>query len=63
MSALKGDNEVRRFYSNSVRRTFNRVHARLNTQRKIIAVMYGMWKTGEAYRPQLFLDSPQSGVV
>ncbi len=63
MSALKGDNEVRRFYSNSIRRTFSRVHARLNTQRKIIAVMYGMWKTGEAYRPQLFLDSPQSGVV
>ena len=63
MSALRGDNEVRRFYSNSLRRTLNRVHARLNTQRKIIAVMYGMWKTGEAYRPQLFLDSPQSGVV
>ena len=63
MSALKSDNEVRRFYSDSLRRTFSRVHARLNTQRKIIAVMYGIWKRGEAYRPQLFLDSSQSGVV
>jgi len=63
MSALNGENEVRQFYSNSLKRTYNRVHARLNTQRKIIAVMYGMWKRGEAYRPQLFLDSSQSGVV
>jgi transposase len=57
LCAMKSDNEVRRFYSHSLRRTFSRVHARLNTQRKIIAVMYGMWKKGEAYRPQLFLGS------
>jgi transposase len=63
LSALKSDNEVKRFYSNSLQRTFSRVHARLNTQRKIIAVMYGLWKTGEPYRPQLFLYSPQSGVA
>ena len=63
MSALKGDNEVRRFFSNSLRRTLSRVHARLNTQRKIIAVMYGLWKRGEAYNPQRFLDLPEGGVV
>lgn len=63
MSALRSDNEVRRFYTTSLKRTFNRVHARLNTQRKIIAVMYGMWKRGEPYNPKLFLDSPQSGAV
>jgi transposase len=63
LSAMKSDNEVRRFYSNSFGRTLSRVHARLNTQRKIIAVMYGMWKRGKAYRAQLFLDSPHSGVV
>jgi transposase len=57
MSAMKTDNEVRQFYAHSLRRTFSRVHARLNTQRKIIAVMYGMWKRGEAYRPHLFLGS------
>jgi transposase len=63
MSALRGDNEVRRFYSESLKRTFSRVHARLNTHRKIIAVMYSIWKRGEAYRPQLFLDPLKSGVV
>ena len=63
LSCLKGNNEVKRFYSESLRRTFSRVHARLNTQRKIIAVMYGMWKRGEPYRAKLFLDSPQIGVV
>lgn len=59
MSAMKSDNEIRQFYSNSLQRTHSRVHARLNTQRKIIAVMYGMWKRGEAYRPQLFLGSDE----
>ena len=63
LCAMRSNNEVSRFYSESLRRTSNRVHARLNTQRKILAVMYGMWKTGEAYRPQLFLDSPKMSVV
>ena len=57
LSAMNGDNEVKRFYSNSLRRTYNRVHARLNTQRKIVAVMYGIWKTGGKYNPQVFLES------
>lgn len=57
LSALKGDNEVRQFYRASLQRTHSKVHARLNTQRKIIAVMYGMWKTGEEYRVEVFLDS------
>jgi transposase len=59
MSALKGDNEVKQFYSNSLQRTHNRVHARLNTQRKIIAVMYGLWKNGGTYSPRLFLGSDE----
>lgn len=63
LSAMKGDNEVKRFFSLSLQRTFNRKHARLNTQRKIIAVMYGLWKKGEPYKPNLFLDPSQSGVV
>ena len=57
MNALKRENEVREFYMRSLKRTYNRVHARLNTQRKIIAVMYGIWRKGEAYRPELFLGS------
>jgi transposase len=58
MNALKKDNEVRRFYEASLQRTCDRVHARLNTQRKMIAVMYGIWRKGEKYRPELFLGSP-----
>ena len=57
MSALKSDNEVKEFYLDSLQRTHSRVHARLNTQRKIIAVMYSLWKSGEAYNSQLFLGS------
>lgn len=63
LAAMKGDNEVKRFFSNSYRKTLNRVHARLNTQRKIIAVMYGIWKRGEDYRAQLFLNPLEMGVV
>lgn len=63
LAAMKGDNEVKRFFSNSYRNTLNRVHARLNTQRKIIAVMYGMWKRGEAYKAQQFLNLSEMGVA
>lgn len=56
MSAMKGNNEVKRFYQQSLKRTHDRVHARLNTQRKILAVMYGLWKKGEPYKAELLLD-------
>ncbi|MGD8333463.1 MAG: transposase [Desulfobacterales bacterium] len=56
MAAMKSDNEVRRFYYQSLQRTLSRKHARLNTQRKIVAVMYSIWKKKDAYRPELFLD-------
>jgi len=57
MAAMKGENEVKRFYHQSLQRTLNRKHARLNTQRKILAVMYSIWKKGVAYRPELFSPS------
>ena len=56
LSTIKGDNEVSRFYRKSLQRTHDKKHARLNTQRKILSVMLGIWKKGEAYRPELFLD-------
>jgi transposase len=59
MSAMKGDNEVKQFYLSSLTRTRSRVHARLNTQRKIIGVMYGLWKKGGSYNPNLFLGSDE----
>ena len=57
VAAMKGDNEVKRFYHQSLQRTLNRKHARLNTQRKIVASMYTIWKKGVAYRPELFARS------
>lgn len=54
MAAMKGDNEVKRFYLDSLQRTHNRKHARLNTQRKILAVMYSIWEKGAAYQSELF---------
>jgi transposase len=56
LSAMKGDNEVKRFYLNSLQRTHDRTHARLNTQRKILSVMLSIWKKGHPYRAELFLD-------
>lgn len=56
LSAIKGDNEVKRFYLNSLQRTHDRKHARLNTQRKILSVMLSIWKKGQPYRAELFLD-------
>jgi transposase len=56
MSAMKSDNEVKRFYLQSLQRTHNHKHARLNTQRKILSVMRSIWKKGQAYRAELFLD-------
>lgn len=57
LNAQRSDNEVRQFYRASLQRTHSQVHARLNTQRKIIAAMYGVWKRGEAYSANIFLGS------
>lgn len=57
VAAMKGENEVKRFYHQSLQRTYNRKHARLNTQRKILATLYVIWKKGVTYRPELFSPS------
>jgi hypothetical protein len=57
MAAMKGNNEVKQFYLNSLQSTHSRQHARLNTQRKILHVMYSIWKKGAAYNPELFAGS------
>ncbi len=57
MASMKSDNEVKRFYLDSLQRTHNQKHARLNTQRKILAVMYSIWRKGAAYQPELFAGS------
>lgn len=50
-AAQRGQNEFSAFFLASLKRTQDKTHARLNTQRKILAVLYGMWKRNESYRP------------
>jgi transposase len=55
LHAKKG-NEVQRFYYASLERTKEKTHARLNTQRKIMATMWSIWKNKEDYKPERFLS-------
>lgn len=50
--------EVTLFYEASLRRTGNSTRARLNTQRKVLAVLWTIWKNNVDYNPQLFYSSP-----
>jgi transposase len=52
----KTGNEVKRFYQASLERTKDKAHARLNTQRKIVATMWAVWKHKEEYKPERFLS-------
>jgi transposase len=52
-------NEVQQFFRASLERTHDRTHARLNTQRKILATMLVLWKRKEPYSPERFLGSVQ----
>ncbi len=46
----KEENLFQRTYQASLERTKNPVHARLNTQRKILAVLLSMWRNGTEYQ-------------
>lgn len=62
--ARRDENEVKIFYEASLAATHDPVHARLNTQRKIITTLYSIWKRGVAYQPELFLkNSPYRRVA
>lgn len=52
-----GPNEVQTYYEHSLERSNNPVNARLNTQRKILKTMWGLWKSQSAYDRELFLGS------
>ena len=43
------NNLFKRFFQESLQRTGNPVHARLSTQRKILAVMRAMWRDGSEF--------------
>jgi hypothetical protein len=53
----RGPNEIKTFFEASQERTHDKTHARLNTQRKTLAVMLALWKRKEAYDPKKFLGA------
>jgi len=58
LAALRhSPNEVKASFEASLQRTGDRTHARLNTQRKILATLLSLWKNQSAYRPERFLGS------
>lgn len=62
VNRCKGPNEVKTFYERSCERSRTPTNARLNTQRKIIATLWGLWKHSSSYDPERFLSSgPASG--
>jgi transposase len=50
-------NEVETFFEESLARTGDRTHARLNTQRKILLTLWALWKRQSTYCPDRFLGS------
>lgn len=46
---------VYEFYCQSRQRTGNDLHARLNTQRKILVTLWALWKQGREFDPERFL--------
>jgi transposase len=52
-------NAIQRFYHDSLERTGGNVrHARLNTQRKILALLWTLWRKNREYDEKLFLPYP-----
>ena len=50
-SARGRENEFDRFFREAWDRTGDKHHARLSTQRKILAVLWAMWRKDEPYKP------------
>jgi transposase len=49
----KSDNGIKRFYHSSLAGTGDITHARLNTQRKILAIMLAVWRDEKDYEDDL----------
>ena len=49
----KTDNSFKQFYEQSLANTKNAVHARLSTQRKILATLRAMWMSNQPFRNDL----------
>ncbi|MEX0648371.1 MAG: transposase [Balneolaceae bacterium] len=55
-ASLNGKNEVSGFYQESLQECGNPVHARLNTQRKILITLWSIWKNKYSYNPEKFFS-------
>lgn len=53
----RGDNLIKRAYRRTLENTSSEVHARLTTQRKILAIMWSMWRCGTVYDDNYDLKS------
>jgi len=51
--ATRKPNGIKEFYGSSMARTNDKTKARLNTQRKILALMLAIWRDGTDYRDDL----------
>lgn len=54
----RADNSFKRAYESSLANTRNEVHARLSTQRKILATMRSMWLSMKPYRDDCLSEPP-----
>ena len=57
----RADNSFKRAYEQSLANTRNEVHARLSTQRKILATMRSMWLSMKPYRSNIDESSEPGG--
>jgi len=58
LSAMKcPTGPVGAFYRQSLERTGSTVHARLNTQRKILGTLWALWRQGGEFDPERFLGT------
>jgi transposase len=63
LAALRrGQGAVWEFYRQSQQRTGSALHARLNTQRKVLLTLWSLWRKGTEFDPNDFLASSPSGV-
>jgi transposase len=59
--ACRKPNGIKEFYRDSLERTGNRNKARLNAQRKILALMRAMWRDGTEYSDELVTGKAFTG--
>lgn len=55
-TSVGADNEVNGFYQASLAECGDPVHARLNTQRKILITLWSIWKNKSSYNPEKFFS-------